>query len=204
MTTKKQSKGALITGIISAIAASSCCIPPVIAAIAGISGGASSLSWIEPFRPYLIGFAILAIGYAWYTHLKPKQVDDCGCDIEKPKWYQSRGFLIGMTIFAIISISFPYYAHIFYGNQTEKNVIITDQSDVKNIDIKIEGMTCEACQNHVNESVLALPGVIKIETSYDNSNAIVKYDKSKTDIKEIENAVNSTGYTATKINEILK
>ena len=77
-TNKKSSKGAVTTGVIAALAASSCCIPPVIAAIAGVGGAAGSLSWMEPLRPYLIGLAILAIGYAWYTHYKTKKEDDCG------------------------------------------------------------------------------------------------------------------------------
>ena len=72
MTNKnKNSRGVAATGIIAAIAASSCCIPPVIAAIAGVGGAAGSLSWMEPLRPYLIGLAVVAIGYAWYNHLKP-------------------------------------------------------------------------------------------------------------------------------------
>ena len=75
-TQNKNSKGAVATGIIAALAASSCCIPPVIAAIAGVGGAAGSLSWMEPLRPYLIGLAVVAIGYAWYNHLKPKKEDD--------------------------------------------------------------------------------------------------------------------------------
>lgn len=69
----KNSKGSITTGIIAAIATSSCCIPPVIAAISGIGGASSALSWMEPYRPYLIILAILAIGYAWYIHLRSKK-----------------------------------------------------------------------------------------------------------------------------------
>ena len=113
MTTNNSSKGAAATGVLAALAASSCCIPPLIAAIAGIGGASSSLAWMEPLRPYLIGIAILAIGYAWYVFLKPKNEDDCGCSIEKPKFYQTKEFLIGMTIFAAISILFPYFSSAF-------------------------------------------------------------------------------------------
>ena len=81
MSTEKTSKKAAYTGLFAAIAASSCCIPPVIALIAGIGGSASALSWIKPFRPYLIGLAIIAIGYAWYDYLKPKKAEDC-CEVD--------------------------------------------------------------------------------------------------------------------------
>jgi copper chaperone CopZ len=200
---KENSKGAAVTGVIAAIAASSCCIPPVIAAIVGVGGASASLSWMEPLRPYLIGVAVVAIGYAWYAHLKPKKADDCGCDIVKPKFYQTRGFLVGMTLFAAISISFPYYSHIFFYDN-KKEVLVVDQSNVETVDVKIDGMTCDACQNHINHSVNSLSGVINVQSSYQMGNAIVEFDKSQTSIKDIEDAVNATGYKAVAIKEINK
>ena len=190
----KNSKGVVVTGIIAALAASSCCIPPIIAAIAGVGGVAGSLSWMEPFRPFLIGLAVLAIGYAWYNHLKPKKADDCGCDIEKPKFYQTKGFLIGMTLFATISITFPYYSDIFFSDN-KKEVVVVDSSNIQKINIKIEGMTCDACQNHVNHAVNELLGIVNVITSFAEGNAIVEFDSTQTNVLEIEKAVNSTGYT---------
>jgi mercuric ion transport protein len=196
----KNSKGAVATGIIAALAASSCCIPPVIAAIAGVGGAAGSLSWMEPLRPYLIGLAVVAIGYAWYNHLKPKKEDDCGCDIEKPKWYQTKGFLIGMTLFAAVSITFPYYSGIFYPDNKQE-VVIVDSASIQKINVSIEGMTCDACQNHVNHAVNELTGIVDVNTSYANGNATVQFDNTKTSVDEIKEAINSTGYTATKVEE---
>ena len=101
MSTVITSKNAAYTGLFAAVAASSCCIPPVIALIAGVGGSASALSWMEPFRPYLIGIAVVAIGYAWYDYLKPKKAEDC-CEVDaKPKWFQTKGFLIGIIYYAI-------------------------------------------------------------------------------------------------------
>ncbi|NQX96989.1 MAG: mercuric transport protein MerTP [Flavobacteriales bacterium] len=196
----KNSKGAVATGVIAAIAASSCCIPPVIAAIAGVGGAAGSLSWMEPFRPYLMGLAIIAIVYAWYNYFKLKQEDDCGCDIEKSKWYQSKFFLIGMTLFAAVSITFPYYSGMFFLNN-KKEVIVVETSNIQKINVKIEGMTCDACQNHINYSVNELAGIISITTSYVNGSAVVEFDNTQTDRLEIEKAVNVTGYKVINIVE---
>jgi len=199
MTTKdKNSKGAVTTGVLAALAASSCCIPPVIAAIAGVGGAAGTLSWMEPLRPYLIGLAVIAIGYAWYSHLKPKKDDDpmaigCGCDIEKPKWYQTKGFLVGMTLFAAISIGFPYYSGIFFPD-SKQEVVISDSSKLQKINVSIDGMTCDACQHHVNSAVNALPGIVVVNSSYKKGNAEVEFDNTQTNIAEIEKAINSTGY----------
>lgn len=195
---KTPQKGAVTTGILAALAASSCCIPPVIAAIVGVGGVAGTLSWMEPLRPYLIGLAIIAIGYAWYSHLKPKKGDDCGCDIEKPKFYQTKGFLVGITLFATLSITFPYYSGIFYSD-SKQEVIISDNSSIQKINISIEGMTCDACQQHVNSAVNTLPGIITVNSSYEKGNAEIKFDNSQTTIVEIEKAIKSTGYTVTEI-----
>ena len=199
MSTTK-SKGAVFTGLVAALAASSCCIPPVIAAIAGAGGASSSLAWMEPYRPYLIGLAILAIGYAWYSHLKPKEVDDCGCAIEKPKWYQTRTFLVSMTLFAALSITFPYYSGIFFPDNA-KNVIVENKEDLQTIEVTIEGMTCDACQNHVDHAVNELDGIVSINTSYEKRNSVIEFDKTRTNQEEIKKAVESTGYKATKLTE---
>ncbi|MBL1281295.1 MAG: mercuric transport protein MerTP [Fluviicola sp.] len=196
----KKSKNAAYTGLLAALAASSCCIPPVIALIAGVGGSASALSWMEPFRPYLIGLAVIAIGYAWYNHFKSKKEDDCGCEIEKPKWYQTKTFLVAITVFAVISISFPYYAHIFYPDN-KKEVVIVNQANIETTDFIIEGMTCQACEAHIDHAVNALEGIINVKSSYENENAQVEYDNSKTTLKEITKAINSTGYTALFIRE---
>ncbi len=199
MKTGQTPKNAAYTGLFAAIAASSCCIPPVIALIAGVGGSASVLSWMEPFRPYLIGFAVIAIGYAWYNYFKLKKTDNCDCEIDKkPKWFQTKGFLIGITLFAAISISFPYYAHTFYPDN-KKEVVITNVSHIQNVNFKVEGMTCASCEANIKHTVNKLEGILTISVSYENGNAEIKVDTSKTSIDDIEKAVNSTGYKVIKI-----
>ena len=194
MKTEKTSKNAAYTGLFAAVAASSCCIPPVIALIAGVGGSASALSWMEPFRPYLIGLAIVAIGYAWYNYLKPKKADDCGCEVDaKPKWFQTKGFLIGITLFATVSIAFPYYAHIFYPDN-KKEVFIVNQSNIQTLNFDVKGMTCASCEEHVKHAVNELEGIVNINASYEKANAEVEFDNTKTTKEDIEKAINSTGY----------
>ena len=193
MKTEKTSKNAAYTGLFAAVAASSCCIPPVIALIAGVGGSASALSWMEPFRPYLIGLAVIAIGYAWYAYLKPKKADDC-CEVDaKPKWYQTKGFLIGITLFAAISISFPYYSHIFYPDN-KKEVIVVNQSDIQTVNFDVKGMTWASCEEHVKHAVNELEGIVNVAASYEKANAEVEFDNTKTSKEDIEKAINSTGY----------
>ncbi|MBJ98528.1 mercuric transport protein MerTP [Mesonia oceanica] len=189
-------------GLLTAITASLCCITPVLALIAGTSGIASTFSWIEPFRPYLIGLTILVLGFAWYQKLKPQKEIDCDCETdEKPKFIQSKKFLGIVTVFAIVMLSFPYYSGIFYPN-TEKQIIVFDKSDIKTTEFKISGMTCASCEEHVNHEVNKLNGIVNSKPSYENGNAIIEFDKTKTNEKEIEKAIKSTGYKVTDKKEI--
>lgn len=189
------------TGIFTAIAASLCCITPILALIAGTSGLASTFSWLEPFRPYFIGLTILVLGFAWYQKLKPKKQIDCNCDTEeKPKSIQSKMFLGIVTVFAIVMLAFPYYSSIFYP-KTEKQIIVVDKSNVQKAEFTISRMTCTSCEANVNHEVNKLTGIINSTTSYDNGKTVVAFDNSKTNIAEIEKAINSTGYSVTNKKE---
>ena len=188
-------------GLLTAITASLCCIAPVLALIAGTSGIASTFSWIEPFRPYLIGLTILVLGFAWYQKLKSQKEIDCECDTEeKPNFMQSKTFLGIVTAFAIITMAFPYYSGIFYPN-AEKQIIVVDKLDFNTTEFTISGMTCVSCEEHVNHEVNKLNGVLFSKASYENGNAIIEFDKTKTDVTEIEKAINSTGYVVTNKKE---
>ena len=185
------------TGLLTAITASLCCITPVLALVAGTSGIASTFSWIEPFRPYLIGLTILVLGFAWYQKLKPRKEIDCECETDnKPKFMQSKTFLGIVTAFAFVMLAFPYYSGIFYPN-TEKQTIIVDKTDIKTTEFKISGMTCASCEEHVNHEVNKLNGIINSKASYENGNAIIEFDRTKINESEIEKAINTTGYIVT-------
>lgn len=189
------------TGLFTAIAASLCCITPILALIAGTSGLASTFSWLEPFRPYFIGLTILVLGFAWYQILKPKKQIDCNCDTEeKQKFIQSKMFLGIVTVFAIVMLAFPYYSSVFYP-KTEKQIIVVDKSNVQKAEFTISGMTCTSCEANVNHEVNKLTGIINSTTSYDNGKTVVAFDNSKTNIAEIEKAINSTGYSVTNKKE---
>ena len=183
--------------LISAITASLCCITPVLALIAGTSGIASTFSWIEPFRPYLIGLTILVLGFAWFQKLRPQKEIDCECDEDdKPKFMQSKTFLAVITTFAIIMLAFPYYSGIFYPN-TEKQITVVDKSDIKTTEFKIRGMTCASCEEHVNHEINKLSGIVNSKASYEKGNAIIEFDRTKTNETEIEKAIDLTGYKVT-------
>ena len=193
----KTDKKLISTGLLAAFTASLCCVTPLLAFIAVTSGLAASFSWLEPLRPYLIALTVFVLGFAWYLKLKPKKQLDCSCENdEKIPFTQSKMFLGIVTLFAVLMLAFPYYSAVFYP-KTEKQIIIVDQSNIREIEFTISGMTCASCGEHVNSEINKLAGIISSDASYENKNAVVKFDDSKTNIDEIENAINGTGYVVT-------
>ena len=198
MTTTAKNNKSWIAGIFAAIAASLCCITPVLAFIGGASGLASSFSWIEPYRPYLIGATVLIFAFAWYQKLEPQKQIDCDCDADNKKsFWQSKLFLGIVTVIAVLLLAFPYYAKIFYPKPQQTKVIVVDKSNIQTVQLNISGMDCEGCTAHINSELSKINGVIEANTSYKNANAIVKFDNSKISIDSIANAVNGIGYKVT-------
>jgi mercuric ion transport protein len=192
----KSNKALIGSGIIAALAASLCCITPVLALIAGSSGIASSFSWMEPFRPYLIGLTILVLGFAWYRKLKPRTTGEiqCACEAdEKPSFWQSKKFLGTVTVFAVLMLAFPYYSPVFYPDN-KKEIVIVNATDIQTVQLEIEGMTCEACDSHVAYAVQKVDGVIEAKADHKTGKAIVKFDKTKTSIEAIVDSINATSY----------
>jgi copper chaperone CopZ len=182
------------TTIITAIAASLCCITPVLALIAGTSGIASTFSWIEPFRPYLITITIVLLAIVWYQKLKPKKEEiDCECEDDNPKFINSKKFLFLITLFTGLMLAFPNYSEIFFPSD-KKEVVYVSESDVNVVEYKISGMTCDGCEVHIESEVNKLDGIIEVKANYENGNTIVKFDRGKVTNKEIEAAVGKTGY----------
>lgn len=192
-----------IAGLITAIAASLCCITPILALIGGLGGMASSFSWLEPFRPYLLGFTVLVFGIAWYQKLKPKdKAIECDCEedlpadkVGKPSLWQSKAFLAIVTIIAGLLLTFPYYAYVFYPKPQQNAIIVIDKNNIEQVKLSVEGMTCRGCEEHISSELSKVNGIIETKTSYKDGSSIVKFDRSITNIDTIVNAVNKTGYT---------
>ena len=196
MENHKKNKKLIGAGIITALAASLCCITPVLALFAGVSGVASMFSWIEPFRPYLMWITILVLAFAWYQKLKPvKQEDiDCACEEdEKPSFWQSKKFLGIVTVFAAVMLAFPHYSYIFYPDK-KSEITQSIQTNISESVFEVKGMTCESCNKHVEHEVSLLAGYLDAVADYKSGTVKVTYDNTKSSEKEVIAAIDKTGY----------
>jgi Cu+-exporting ATPase len=63
----------------------------------------------------------------------------------------------------------------------------------KEIILKIDGMMCAHCKNHVEEALIEIEGVIKAEADVDNAIAKVIIDK-EINFEEYKEKIDDAGY----------
>lgn len=183
----------LSAGVLVALSSSLCCIMPIVALFAGASGWAANLSWIEPYRPYFIAATFLILGLAWYLSFRKVKVDNCGCETPKKSFLHSKSFLAIVTVISCLLITFPSYSNLLLDRQ-DNTVQQPPQDKSKKIVIEVTGMTCAACELHIESDVKKLSGVANVKASYEKKNVTVNYEPTKTDPKKIIEAINATGY----------
>ena len=60
--------------------------------------------------------------------------------------------------------------------------------------VKIDGMTCESCEQALAGAAKKMKGVQSIKASAKDGNAVVKYDLVQTDIDTVMKEIRKTGY----------
>jgi copper chaperone CopZ len=97
-------------------------------------------------------------------------------------------------VLAGLFIAFPYYAKIFYPKSQTTKVNVVDKSNIATVQLNISGMDCEGCTAHINSELSKVNGVIEANSSYENANAIVKFDDSKISVDSLSSIVNRIGF----------
>ena len=107
---------ALIAGGISALLASACCLGPLVLIMLGISGAwIGSLTLLEPYQPWFMGAAAIALVVAGRWIWRPAVACDVGQVCERPMVNRSYKVLFLLVVLLLgISLAFPWIAHWFY------------------------------------------------------------------------------------------
>lgn len=183
-------------GLGVAFIASLCCITPVLAILAGTSGIAATFSFMEPFRPYLIGLTVLVLGFAWYQKLKPAKEIDCECEPDESSFIQSKSFLGIVTVAAALLLAFPNYSHMFFPENQSSEIQYVSEADVERVTFEVVGMTCTGCEAGVKHELNKLEGILESDVSYATGTATVSYLRSKLTEDDLREAIDKTGFTA--------
>ena len=70
-----------------------------------------------------------------------------------------------------------------------------------NATLKLRGMGCASCANSIEEAINSVPGVEECQVNFGAEQATVTYDPRRTNLEEIQNAVDAAGYSAYPLQE---
>jgi mercuric ion transport protein len=110
----EQSHAGLVAagGILGALAASSCCILPLVLFSLGISGAwIGNLTVLAPYKPYFVAGTFALLGYGYYlVYVKPKQAcADGSCALPLPNRLVKLSLWIA-TLLVTAALAFDYIA----------------------------------------------------------------------------------------------
>lgn len=108
------SRKGLFAAAVGGVAASVCCVGPLLLLSLGVSGAwITQLTALEPFRPYLIAVTLALLAYAGYLTYRrtPACAAGASCDVAGNRRQRLMFWIVGVAIVALLA--FPYYADWF-------------------------------------------------------------------------------------------
>ena len=117
MAKDKLAKSTLIGGGLAALAASACCLGPLVLVSVGIGGAwISTLTKLEPFRPIFIGVALLCMALAYRTIYRAPDAADCAagsaCALPQTN-SRNRMLFWGVSLLVGLALAYPYFVTLF-------------------------------------------------------------------------------------------
>jgi len=112
----RTSSGALLAGGLAAILASTCCLGPLVLVALGLSGAwIGNLTLLEPYRPFFIVGALVALFFAGRRIFRPAQTCQPGELCAVPGTRRLYKIVFGIvSALVLVALVFPYVATFFY------------------------------------------------------------------------------------------
>jgi len=177
---------------------SACCWLPLLLIGLGFSAGGIG-GFFDAYRPHLLGVTALLLGLAFYlTYFQRKPADQDCCDVPNKKLIIfNKVMLWGSTVLVAGFAFFPSYVGTIISATADDDQPQVQQEQrlaTTELNIKVEGMTCEACAVHIVSELKKVEGVQRASVSYANTTATVAIIPG-TEAALLIRAVETAGYT---------
>ena len=188
--------------ILSALAASSCCVLPLAllglsllgigtAGAAGFSTALGSVKWL------IMPLATTGVLFSYWLYFREKKK----CRTTGCKMAGSSFTKIMLTISTLVVSGFFVWSVYPYILGTDSNRVMVSESSAQLAVFKVEGMTCGGCEIAVNGAITATGLVDSVKSSFTESRAYLWYNQDQLDLKVINEALASVGYVAELVTE---
>lgn len=116
MSLSKRGRGALAASGLAAVLASTCCLGPLLFVALGFSGAwIGNLTVLEPYRPFFIGAALVALFMAWRRIYRAAQIckPEDVCSVPQVRFaYKAVFWLVASLV--LVALAFPYVIPLIY------------------------------------------------------------------------------------------
>jgi copper chaperone CopZ len=82
---------------------------------------------------------------------------------------------------------------------TTKETIVENEPVFMEMNLKIDGMTCDHCEASIQNSIMVLSGIDSISANYEDSTAFIRYEPGKIKLDTIIAIIKTRGYSVAKI-----
>ncbi|MEN9401716.1 MAG: hypothetical protein RL091_419 [Verrucomicrobiota bacterium] len=180
----------LTGGVFAGLAASLCCIGPLLALSLGL-GSFAAAAWFAQWRPVLLCVTFVLLGLAWYcSYRRPKaDCDDGSCPCPPGKTTR-----ISLWFGTLVALGAAIYPSLPARNHSI-NAAAVAASDAK-ISVLIPSMDCPSCARSIEASLSRAPGVKQAIVDYDSKAAILIYDPSAINRDQLLTLIDASGFPA--------
>lgn len=181
--------------IVSMIAASSCCLPPLIllgltligvgtAGLAGLSSTLGSLKW------FILPLAVVGVGVSYWLYFREKKK----CSTQACRMTNEKLTKTMLTISTTVVLGFLYWSVYPYVLGTSPLPGPHETQSAHFVVYSVEGMTCGGCEIAVDGAINATGLADSVKSSFIDCKVYVWYSATETNLKEFENAIQSVGF----------
>ena len=194
-----------VTGaVLAAVAASACCVGPLILVALGVGGAwASRLPLLELYRPLFIALTVGLLGFGFYRAYRSTGGEACGeggsCTVPHSR-RASRVALWAATPLALGLLLFPYFASSIIA-EPKAGSTGHGTANTQQLTLKVENMTCATCSVSVRKSLAGVEGVKDVAVTSEPPRAVVSYDPEKVSPEQLTQATNEAGFPSSVTNE---
>ena len=189
--------------ILAAVAASSCCILPLLLGAASV-GTVGLGAVLAPYRPYLIGLTLLLLGAGFYFIYQPQRVGgeaEC-CDVKAVRTRRmSKAVLWAVALFTGAALAYPEIPAYRVSRIAAAAPAVAAGPSAKTAVFTIGNMTCAECTLSIASALKAKPGVLDARVDFAAKQALVQYDPDRVNVATLRMAVEGTGFPVTGVTQ---
>jgi mercuric ion transport protein len=179
--------------IVGALAASSCCIGPLVLAALGV-GGAGAFALLAAYRPHILAVTALLLGVGFYlTYRRPRVAEGDACGCERPK--ASRAGRVGLwgasAVVVLLAAAPPLLAAV-----SHRAPIPVGTARVEHTVISVQGLDCEACAAPIRSALVKVGGFHDLALDLKAQSVTVTYESAPGRLDAYVAAINALGYEA--------